>query len=45
MNFPKGFLTFALDARGKLKGFAFDQPKLLDVNFDELSVERVPETR
>jgi CubicO group peptidase (beta-lactamase class C family) len=45
MNFPKGFLTFALDARGKLKGFAFDQPKLLDVNFDELAVERVAEAR
>lgn len=44
MNFPKGFLTFALDAKGKLKGFTFDQPKLLDVNFDELSVERAPDT-
>ncbi|HYO52820.1 serine hydrolase [Archangium sp.] len=45
MNFPRGFLTFSLDAKGKLKGFAFDQPKLLDVNFDELAVERVPEAR
>ncbi|WP_224242388.1 hypothetical protein [Hyalangium gracile] len=27
---------------GKVKGFEFDQPKLLDVNFAELSVERVP---
>jgi CubicO group peptidase (beta-lactamase class C family) len=45
MGFPKGFLTFSLDAKGKLKGFAFDQPKLLDVNFDELTVERVAEAR
>lgn len=45
MKFPKGFLTFSLDAKGKLKGFAFDQPSLLDVHFNELTVERVPEAR
>ncbi|MFY0570948.1 serine hydrolase [Archangium lansingense] len=45
MPFPKGFLTFSLDAKGKLKGFTFDQPSLLDVNFDELTVERIPEVR
>jgi hypothetical protein len=43
MNFPRGFLTFALDAKGRLKGFTFEQPKLLDVNFDELAPERVPD--
>lgn len=43
MNFPKGFLTFSLDSKGKIKGFEFDQPKLLDVNFSELSIERVPD--
>jgi CubicO group peptidase (beta-lactamase class C family) len=43
MNFPKGFLTFSLDSKGKISGFEFDQPKLLDVNFKELSVERVPD--
>ncbi|HEX8440490.1 serine hydrolase [Archangium sp.] len=45
MNFPKGFLTFSLDSKGNIKGFTFDQPKLLDVNFDELAVERVPNAR
>jgi len=45
MNFPKGFLTFALDSKGNIKGFAFDQPSLLDVNFDELTVERVADAR
>lgn len=45
MNFPKGFLTFSLDSKGKIKGFEFDQPKLLDVNFSELSVERVPDPK
>jgi CubicO group peptidase (beta-lactamase class C family) len=45
MNFPKGFLTFSLDSKGNIKGFTFDQPSLLDVNFDELSVERVPDAR
>jgi CubicO group peptidase (beta-lactamase class C family) len=45
MGFPKGFITFALDAKGNIKGFEFDQPKLLDVNFDELHVERVPDAR
>lgn len=44
MNFPKGFLTFTLDSKGKIKGFEFDQPKLLDVNFAELSIERVPDS-
>lgn len=43
MGFPKGFITFPLDAKGHIKGFEFDQPKLLDVNFDELHVERVPD--
>ncbi len=42
-NFPKGFITFTLDAKGRIKGFEFDQPRLLDVNFDELHVERVPD--
>ncbi|WPB79107.1 serine hydrolase [Archangium violaceum] len=45
MNWPKGFVTFSLDAKGKLKGFEFDQPALLDVHFNELTVERVPEAR
>jgi CubicO group peptidase (beta-lactamase class C family) len=45
MNWPKGFLTFSLDAKGKLKGFEFDQPSLLDVHFNELTVERAPESR
>ena len=45
MSWPKGFLTFSLDAKGKLKGFEFDQPSLLDVHFNELTVERVPEAR
>jgi CubicO group peptidase (beta-lactamase class C family) len=44
MGFPKGFVTFSLDAKGHIKGFDFDQPKLLDVNFDELRVERVPDS-
>jgi CubicO group peptidase (beta-lactamase class C family) len=44
MNFPKGFLTFTLDSKGKVKGFDFDQPKLLDVNFAEMTVERVPDS-
>lgn len=43
MNFPKGFLTFSLDSKGKIKGFEFDQPKLLDVNFAEMSFERIPD--
>lgn len=43
MDWPKGFLTFSLDAKGNIKGFDFDQPRLLDVNFDELSVTRVPD--
>jgi hypothetical protein len=43
MNFPKGFLTFTLNSKGKIKGFELDQPKLLDVNFAELSIERVPD--
>ncbi|HVG62896.1 MAG TPA: hypothetical protein VNA24_30295 [Hyalangium sp.] len=43
MNFPKGFLTFPLDSKGKIKGFEFDQPKLLDVNFAEMTFERVPD--
>jgi CubicO group peptidase (beta-lactamase class C family) len=43
MNFPKGFLTFTLDSKGKVKGFELDQPKLLDVNFAEMTVERVPD--
>lgn len=43
MGFPQGFITFTLDAKGNLKGFEFDQPRLLDVNFDELHVERVPD--
>jgi CubicO group peptidase (beta-lactamase class C family) len=43
MGFPKGFITFTLDAKGNIKGFEFDQPRLLDVNFDELHVERVPD--
>ena len=42
-SFPKGFITFPLDAKGHIKGFDFDQPRLLDVNFDELHVERVPD--
>ncbi len=42
-GFPKGFLTFALDAKGQPTRFTFDQPKLLDVDFRELSVERVPD--
>lgn len=45
MGFPKGFVTFALDAKGNIKGFDFDQPKLLDVNFDELHVTRAPDAR
>ena len=45
MSWPKGFLTFSLDAKGKLKGLEFDQPSLLDVHFNELTVERVPEAR
>jgi CubicO group peptidase (beta-lactamase class C family) len=45
MSWPKGFLTFSMDAKGKLKGFEFDQPSLLDVHFNELSVERVPDAR
>jgi CubicO group peptidase (beta-lactamase class C family) len=44
MDFPKGFLTFSLDSKGKIKGFEFDQPRLLDVNFAELTVERVPDS-
>lgn len=43
MGFPKGFITFSLDAKAHIKGFDFDQPSLLDVNFDELNVERVPD--
>ncbi|WP_158501833.1 serine hydrolase [Vitiosangium sp. GDMCC 1.1324] len=43
MGFPQGFMTFSFDSGGKIRGFTFDQPKLLDVNFDELAVERVPE--
>ncbi len=43
MGFPKGFLTFALDAKGHIKGFDFDQPSLLDVNFKELHITRVPD--
>jgi hypothetical protein len=45
MGFPKGFVTFTLDAKGNIKGFDFDQPKLLDVNFAELHVTRVPDAR
>lgn len=41
MGFPKGFVTFPLDAKGRIKGFEFDQPALLDVNFKELNVTRV----
>jgi hypothetical protein len=43
MGFPKGFITFTLDAKGNIKGFEFDQPRLLDVNFDELHVTRAPD--
>lgn len=43
MGFPKGFLTFSLDAKGHIKGFDFEQPSLLDVNFNELKVTRVPD--
>jgi CubicO group peptidase (beta-lactamase class C family) len=43
MGFPKGFVTFSLDAKGHITGFDFDQPALLDVNFEELKVTRVPD--
>ncbi len=43
MGFPKGFVTFSLDAKGHIKGFDFEQPSLLDVNFEELNVTRVPD--
>jgi len=37
--FPKGFVTFDLDARGHVAGFKIDQPNN-DFNFDELDFKR-----
>ena len=37
--FPKGFVTFDLDSRGRIAGFKIDQPNN-DFNFDELDFKR-----
>lgn len=33
---PKGLITFSLDSSGAVASFHLDQPRLLDVDFDEL---------
>ncbi len=37
---PNGFITFKLDPDSAVIGLKFDQPQLLDVDFDELDVHR-----
>lgn len=38
---PDGFITFSLNAQGKVSRFEFDQPALLDVDFKEVDFYRV----
>jgi len=37
---PQGYLTFELDTDGKIERLVLDQPKLLDVDFEELEIFR-----
>jgi len=37
---PPGFITFTLNAAGAVTGFNIEQPKLLDVDFTELNIQK-----
>lgn len=39
----KGLVTFPLTSQGKIHELRLDQPKLLDVDFDELNFTRIPD--
>lgn len=42
IRIPDGWITFQVNSNNEVTGFTLDQEKLLDVDFAELEVEKVP---